>query len=1034
LLEHLGLHVVDEHPYELRLPDDTVWLYDVGVRVPEGTVLEPEVAHELQATFKALERGEVESDAFNRLVLLAGLTGRQVAVLRAYAKYLRQIGFGFAETTMSAALARHPEVAAGLVQLFEARFAEPGDPDGAARRAEAARSRLGEALDAVPSLDDDRVGRALMGVIEATVRTNAFWPDGAAGSGHRPVLAFKLDPSQLPELPLPRPWAEIWVASPRVEGVHLRAGPVARGGLRWSDRREDFRTEVLGLMKAQMVKNAVIVPVGAKGGFVVKQPPAAPAALRDEVLSCYRMFIEGLLDVTDNLVDGRVVPPPHTVRYDGDDPYLVVAADKGTATFSDEANAIALRRGFWLGDAFASGGSVGYDHKAMGITARGAWESVRRHARQLGKDADRDPLTVVGIGDMSGDVFGNGMLCSRHLLLVAAFDHRHIFLDPNPDPEVAYAERARLFALAGSSWADYATTAISRGGGVFPRTAKSIPISPAVRARLAIEADQLTPNELISAILCAPVDLLWNGGIGTFVKASTERHADAGDRANDAVRVDANQLRCRMVVEGGNLGLTQRARVEYALGGGAINTDAIDNSAGVDCSDHEVNLKILLDRAVAAGRLDRAERAELLAAMTDDVAELVLEHNRAQTLALQIARRQAAPMAHVHARYLTLLESEGWLDRALEALPTDKQMAERQAAGLGLTTPELAVLLAHTKIADVAEVLASDLPDDPHLGAELAAYFPPAVRERFAAEIRAHPLRREIVATRIVNQMVNLAGISFDHRLTEDTGSSVADICRAWLAARDLLGLPGLWAEIDALGQGSGGPAVKPEVQVELFLECRRMVERTTVWLLRRRRPPLDLAATVAAFGPGLREVAAMLPDALRGPLADAAQSVEAARLVAGVPESLAQRSAVWGLVHTGLDIVEVAAVTNRSVAEAAAVYWDLFAELGISWLWTGITDLPRQDRWQTQARAALRDDLLLALADLAVDVLSVGTVTEWLARQERAVARARSVGAELARSGPADLARLSVGLRQLRNLLLTSHRHDATASAATDR
>ena len=1022
LLEHLGLHVVDERPYELDLPADTVWMYDVGVRLPAGVELTEQSSAELQATFKALDRNEVESDSFNRLVLTAGLSGRQVAVLRAYAKYLRQIGLAFTEPTIAAALVAHPRVARGLVALFEARFAL--QPSGGDRDASvgAARAELVAALDDVPSLDDDRVGRVLMAVIDATTRTNAF-QKAADGAGHRPVLAFKLDPREVPDLPLPRPRYEIWVASPRVEGVHLRGGPVARGGLRWSDRRDDFRTEVLGLMKAQMVKNAVIVPVGAKGGFVVKQPPADPAARRAEVATCYRMFVEGLLDVTDNLVAGAVVAPPDTVRYDGDDPYLVVAADKGTATFSDLANSIAIERGFWLGDAFASGGSVGYDHKEMGITARGAWESVRRHARYLGKDADRDPLTVAGIGDMSGDVFGNGMLCSDKLLLVAAFDHRHVFLDPSPDPAASFAERRRLFALAGSSWADYDPTLISTGGGVHPRTAKSIPVSAEARSRLGIEAEQLTPNELISAILRAPVDLLWNGGIGTYVKAAAERHADAGDRSNDAVRVDAEELRCKMVGEGGNLGFTQRGRIAYALAGGAINTDAIDNSAGVDCSDHEVNIKILLDSAVGSGAVGSDERNTLLASMTDEVAELVLANNKAQTLALQIARRQSGAMAHVHARYLNLLEAEGWVDRALEALPTDKVMAERQAAGIGLTTPEFAVLLAHTKIANVVEVLQSDLVDDPYLVRTLAEYFPTPMRDRFAGLLGSHPLRREIVAMKVVNELVNMAGTSFDHRLTEDTGAGVADICRAWIAARDLIGARQIWAEIDALTALDDVTPVKLDVQLELFLECRRMVERTTVWLLRRRRPPLDIAAVVAELAPGLREVEVTLQNALRGPLADAAHSLEASRLVAGVPESLAQRSSVWGLAHTGLDIVEVAAEAGHPASEVAAVYWQLFGELGITWLWEGIGALPRLDRWQTQARAALRDDLLSAHADLTLDVIAAGSVEHWLAVHARSVSRARSIGAEPARSGRADLTTLSVGLRQLRNLVLTSRR-----------
>jgi glutamate dehydrogenase len=1028
LLQHLGLHVLDERPVAFHLEDSVVHLYDIGVCLPADVLVDGELDEnrraEVQRTFVDLFLGEVESDGFNQLVLAAGLTGRQVAVLRSYAKYLRQIGFPFSQQYLEEALVRHPTLAVGLVRLFAARF----DPDVAGDRDAAAqehRAAVLATLDAVPSLDDDRIGRALLALIDATLRTNAYRPVGdEPGGAHRPVLSFKLDPSRVPDLPAPRPMYEIWVCAPRVEGVHLRGGRIARGGIRWSDRREDFRTEVLGLVKAQMVKNAVIIPVGAKGGFVVKQPPADPAALRAEVVARYSDFIAGLLDVTDNIVGGDIVAPPDVVRYDDDDPYLVVAADKGTASFSDTANAISARYGFWLGDAFASGGSAGYDHKAMGITARGAWESVKRHAHVLGKDADRDVLTVVGIGDMSGDVFGNGLLRSPHVQLVAAFDHRHIFLDPDPDPAASFAERQRLFDLPRSSWADYDSGLVSAGGQVVPRSAKQVDLSPEVRARLGIEAETLTPNELMSAILRAPVDLLWNGGIGTYVKASTEAHHEVGDRANDALRVDGRDLRCKIVGEGGNLGFTQRGRIEFATSGGLINTDAIDNSAGVDCSDHEVNIKILLAAAIESGDLDVADRDELLESMTDEVGELVLDDNRAQTLALTIARRQSQPMVHVHRRYLDLLEAEGWLDRGLEFLPSDKVLAERQSAGAGLTTPEFAVLLAYTKTADIAEVLRTDLPDDPYLRPELVRYFPTALRERFAEGIDQHRLRREIVATQLVNQMVNTSGISFDHRLTEETGAPVVDICRAWVVARDLLGSDVLWDEVEALGS-----SVKLEVQIELFLELRRMVERCSLWLLRHRRPPVDITAAIGELRPGMTELSAAMHDVLTGPLAALAQSTEASRLVMGVPEGLAQRSSMWPVMNTALDMVELARVSSRSAAQVAAVYWRLFDTLDVVWLWDGIGGLDRSDRWQSQARSALRDDLLTTLADLTADALAgapgaddaATTVDRWLERNERSVARMRAMHAEIVGSGGLDLTTLSVGLRQLRNVVLTS-------------
>src|SRR3954468_5581511 len=774
LLEHLGLRALDERAFGFGFDGATMWLHDVGVALPPGAQLTEAVRAEVQQTFLAEFSGAIEVDGLNRLVLLGGLTARQIDILRAYSRYLRQIGFPFSQQYIESTMVRHASISRSLAGLFAARL-DPAVVGDIVDTEAALRAEIAEALDAVPSLDDDRTLRAVLALIDATVRTNAFRP-GDNGL-HRPVLAFKFDTTKIPDLPLPRPMFEIWVCSPRVEGVHLRNGRIARGGIRWSDRREDFRTEVLGLVKAQIVKNAVIVPTGAKGGFVLKKaPPAGTDEFRAEGVACYRQFISGLLDLTDNIVAGSIVPPPDTVRLDDDDPYLVVAADKGTASFSDIANEISADYSFWLGDAFASGGSDGYDHKAMGITARGAGESVRRHARALGKDADHDEMTIVGIGDMSGDVFGNGLLQSPHVKLIAAFDHRHIFIDPDPDPAVSYVERRRLFELPRSSWANYDTSLLSTGGAVFPRTLKSISLSAEACKQLGTDKTTFTPNELMSAILRAPVDVLWNGGIGTYVKASTESHADVGDRANDGLRVNGTELRCRIVGEGGNLGLTQRGRIEFALGGGLVNTDAIDNSAGVDCSDHEVNIKILLGAVVRSGDLSVDERNALLASMTDEVAQLCLEDNYAQNLALAAARVQAAPMLHVHRRYLHALEHDAHLDRAIEFLPTDKQLDERHAAGVGLTAPELAVVLAYTKAWITHEALASSLPETPYLGAELAAYFPRAVRERFGDRVPGHPLRREILTTRVVNEVVNQAGTSFAFRMIEETGADVADI------------------------------------------------------------------------------------------------------------------------------------------------------------------------------------------------------------------------------------------------------------------
>ncbi len=1008
-LGNLGLVALEEHPYEFRIGDECCHVYDIGVRLPAGTAIDELRHRELRSAFEGLLAGEIESDGFNRLVLLAGLTSFQINVLRVYSKYAHQIGFTLSQGYIESALARLPALARALVELFEARFDPDVDDADRIAAVSAAEADVLELLDGVPSLDDDRVGRVLFKLIRATVRTSAY-----AG---KPTVAIKFDPARVPDLPEPRPAHEIFVCSARVEGVHLRGGPIARGGLRWSDRSEDYRTEVLGLVKAQMVKNAVIVPVGAKGGFVVKRPPADRAAQRAEGEACYRLFVSGLLDVTDNIVGDDVVRPERVRCYDGPDPYLVVAADKGTATFSDIANGIAADYGFWLGDAFASGGSAGYDHKAMGITARGAWESVRRHAAVLGFDADNHEMTVVGIGDMSGDVFGNGLLRSAHLKLVAAFDHRDVFIDPDPDPAVSFTERRRLFELAGSSWQDYDRSLISEGGGVYSRQAKSITLSAEAQARLGVDRESFTPAELISAILRAPVDLLWNGGVGTYVKASTESHGDAGDRSNDSVRVNGDELRCRMVGEGGNLGFTQLARVEYALHGGLIYTDAIDNSAGVDCSDHEVNIKILLGDVMAGGELTLPQRNVLLEQMTDEVAELVLANNQAQTLALVIARTQGLPMVNVHARYLDQLELEGWIDRDLEFLPTDKQLAERQASGSGLRAPELAVLIAYTKNANVAEIMGTDLPDDPALNEDLFEYFPQPLRERYPVQIRRHRLRREIAATQLVNQMVNLSGISYDHRMTEDTGASVTDVARGWLAAREVLDFPAWWREIDAIRD------IRLEDRLEMYLDCRRTAERCSLWFLRNRRPPVDIAAEVARFREPVTNLAAEYPYRLVGPLHDAAQALAAERVDQGVPAALASRSSVWRLLHTALDVVELAGRHGIDPLFVASVYWQLFDRFELLWLWDGIGALPRGDRWQTQARSAQRDDLLAVLSGLTDNVLEDGSVDAWMSANERSVGRTMQQLTAIRRIEHLNITQLSVAVRQLRNLVQTSVR-----------
>jgi glutamate dehydrogenase len=1015
LLQNMGVQVVEERPYRVTPRGAApAWIERFVLRpVATDVMLDADGpgSHFTEA-FAAVVRGIAENDAFNGLVLAAGLAWREVAVLRAYSHYLRQAGTPFSQDYIATALVGHPEIARALVALFRDRFhpEQARRDDGVIQKSVEA---ITAALDGVASLDNDRILRAFLRLVLATTRTNAY--NDVPGA----PIAFKLDPTGVPELPKPLPMFEIFVASPRVEGVHLRAGRVARGGIRWSDRREDFRTEILGLMKAQTVKNAVIVPVGAKGGFVVKSPPAERDALTAEVVACYRAFIGALLELTDNLVDGQPVPPTGIVRYDGDDSYLVVAADKGTATFSDIANEIALEHDFWLGDAFASGGSDGFDHKTMGITARGAWESVKAHFRALGVDVAATPFTAVGIGDMSGDVFGNGMLLSRRLRLVAAFDHRHVFLDPDPDPEASYDERHRLFTLPRSSWDDYDRTVISAGGGVFARTLKAVPISEAVGAVLGITASTLTPADLISAILRAPVDLLWNGGIGTYVKATTETNLEVGDKANDGLRIDASQLRCKVVAEGGNLGFTQRARIEYALAGGRINTDAIDNSAGVDTSDHEVNIKILLDAVVRAGTLTLESRNALLDEMTDEVAALVLADNLAQNQSLTIGRFQAHDMAGVHQRLMVALEAVGRLDRALEFLPDRDTLAARVKTGGGLTAPELAVLLAYSKISLEEDLRDSALLDDGDIEWQLEEYFPTPLRDRFAAQMARHPLRREIIATGLVNRMVNLAGSTFAFRIAEETGAPTDDLVRAHLVAGRIFGQDSIHREIDAL-EGT----VDVDTQTRMHLELRKLVERSSRWLVRYRPRPLAIAATAAELGPGIATCIASMPGLLRGSERDWLEAFRLRLVALGVPDALAPRVAALESLVGALDVADVAITTGLPVLEILAMWCAIGDRLRLDWLRDRILDdLPREDRWQALARSALRDDLTSERRALVVSVLAFApdvpvdeALDRWIGAHP-GVVHAMSVLDDLRTEGNYDVATLSVALRELRNL-----------------
>ncbi len=1022
VLENLGLKVISENAYELARPEGGC-IHDFFVeRVRDSSLSLVEMKPLIEDLLAALWAGRIENDPFNGLAIAAGLDWRQIVVLRAYGRYLRQLGLPFGQGYIASSLQAHPEIATRLVALFETKFQPKGGRRQREARAAALKTELLEALNAVSSLDQDRILRAYHNLVDATLRTNFYRPFDRPLHGYSLGLTFKLRSSAIEEAPQPRPWAEIFVYSPRVEGVHLRMGPVARGGLRWSDRRQDFRTEVLGLVKAQQVKNAVIVPVGAKGGFVPKQLP--PASDRDaylaEGMACYRTFVASLLSVTDNLDGEKVIPPRRVVRHDADDPYLVVAADKGTATFSDIANEIAESFGFWLGDAFASGGSNGYDHKAMGITARGAWVSVERHFREMGINVAEDPIDVIGVGDMSGDVFGNGMLRSRAIRLKAAFDHRHIFLDPDPDPEIAFAERERLFRLPRSSWADYDPAKISKGGGVFPRSAKRIPLSPEVRSWLGVDADSLTPQALIHAILKAPADLLWFGGIGTYVKASTESHAQAGDRANDAVRVDANALKVKVVGEGANLGMTQRARIEFARAGGRVNTDFIDNSAGVDCSDKEVNIKILLADAIRQRRLTMPRRNRLLKDMTEDVAAIVLKDNYLQTQAISLAEASAAKARESHAGLIRLLEREGILDRELEVLPSDEEFAELALNRKGLTRPEIAVLMAYAKLSLKAVLLNGAFIDDPCLRPVLESAFPAALRERFGDLMDRHRLKRELVVAQLVNEIVNRAGITFVYEVREETGLGVDQIAAAYTLARDVFALGGLWAEIDALDY-----RVPAAIQTLMHLELQEFLKAQTVWFLRNESWPFDLEALVAAYRDGVEALLAD-PESALAPLAReqflAKQQMYAAE---GVPEALARKIAALLSMPYVCDLEKVANLLGRSIVEVGGAYSAVGDRLGFDWLRQTVEAVPLDDHWERLAAETLLDDLADQQRELTRVILErlpesdgAEAVSRWLAEQELTLQRAERLKEELKASGPLSVAKLSFAVRHMRSIL----------------
>ncbi|MFP5307924.1 MAG: NAD-glutamate dehydrogenase, partial [Gammaproteobacteria bacterium] len=1027
-LENFGLCVIWQDPTRVQpRGTEAVWIQEFQIQVAGDCALAPAQQRDyFESAFLSTWHGETENDGLNRLVLLGGLDARQIVCLRTLTKYLIQTGLPYSQDYMERLLAEHAPIANLLVRLFETRF-DPQLTDPVRRRDDeiAIAQALDERLDKVATLDGDRVLRAYTAVVRAALRTNYFQP--TADGARKTYVSIKLDPRKVPELPAPLPMFEIFVYAPEVEGIHLRGGKVARGGLRWSDRRQDFRTEVLGLMKAQMVKNAIIVPVGAKGGFVVKKGDASNReAWLKQGVECYKTFVRGLLDITDNRVGDDIVPPQAVVRYDEDDPYLVVAADKGTATFSDIANGLAADYGFWLGDCFASGGSAGYDHKKMGITARGAWESVKRHFREIprrddagrGIDIQNEPFTVVGIGDMSGDVFGNGMLLSRTIRLIAAFDHRHIFIDPDPDPETSYRERERLFQLPRSSWDDYDKSLISPGGGVYARNLKLIKLSEQARQALDIEQTNVTPHQLMRAILKAPVDLLWNGGIGTYVKHHQQSNEECGDRANDAIRVNGRDLCCKVVGEGGNLGLTQLGRIEAALHGVRLNTDFIDNAGGVHSSDREVNIKIPLNQLLREGGLTREVRDPFLARMTDEIAGAVLRDNYVQSLAVSLLERDAPSRLDEHANLMRTLERDGLLARGVEFLPDDEGLKERRAAGRGLTRPELSVLVSYSKISLYDAVVKSDVADDPFFGRDLLSYFPAQMVEQYRDVLLKHRLRREIIATILSNAVVNRMGFAFAHRFAEDHGVPRAEIVKAYAIAHEIYEGDRYWLPIQALDLQVPAP-----VQLRLFGRAIGLMKHVTTWLLNYRWSARPIDDAVKTFRKGINELSALMPDCLPGSYRADWDKAVAGMRADGVPEPLAVQLANTMVLGSAPDIIELADHAQVPLTEAAGVYFLIGDRLRILWLLSSIIGFSVGSKWQALARSNLREDTYRLHRQVAARILSQpgenseARIDAWIAGNEEKVKFGMQRLQELQTLAGHDFMTLAVGVLELRKL-----------------
>lgn len=1024
MLENLDLRIDSEYPLQLTLSDQhAVWISDYEIIYKKAPLDLATIEPLFQEALARIYVGQAENDGFNKLVLSAQLSWREIMVIRAYAKYLRQIGFRFSQAYIEKTLVCNPAITKDLIALFLAQH-NPSLSAHERKQGEKIEERLLQALNEVSSLDEDRIIRTLLALIKGTLRTNYFQP--AEEGGTKDYLSLKLNSRTLPDMPLPVPLYEIFVYSPRFEAIHLRNAKVARGGIRWSNRPEDFRTEVLGLMKAQTVKNAVIVPSGAKGGFVLKTPmeQGNRALLEKEVVYCYQSFIRGLLDITDNIVNNKLTHPRHTVCHDEMDPYLVVAADKGTATFSDIANGISRDYHFWLDDAFASGGSTGYDHKKMGITARGAWESIKRHMRELNLDPATATITVAGIGDMSGDVFGNGMLYSNRIKLVAAFDHRHIFIDPTPNPERSFEERKRLFTLPGSSWDDYNKQLISAGGGVFNRSLKSITLTAQMKTALGVDEDTLTPMELVRAILKAPVDLLFNGGIGTYVKSTRESNADVGDRANDYCRVNGDELRCRMVGEGGNLGFTQLGRVEYALTGGLINTDFIDNSAGVDCSDHEVNLKVLLDNEVQKSKLSMVKRNEILVSVTNEVAALVLNDNYRQALVMSFSAYHAKKNIGLHANYIKELESVGILNRKVEFLPDDKTLLERKAEGLGLTRPELAVLLAYTKIFIKQEILKSRLPEDPYLSRLLETAFPESVRKKYHHPMTEHRLKRDIIATQLSNQVINQMGITFVYRLQMETGSTVDEIVRAHAVASHIFGTEELQHLIEQLDY-----KISMNEQYDMLFNIRNLVNLTTRWFLHTRYLNNDLGKLIDHYATRVKKLETLIPTLMSGYTKSYLEELTEKFVKTGLPTEAAHRIATYRAMYTALNIIDVATIHEFDLEKTARVYFEGGERMNLVWFRDQIANDSREGHWNALARLTLRDELDLTQRSLTVSIMNKDKkekdtqklIARWLDDNHRSLERWDHLLAMLHGSSVVEYTMFFIALRELLGLVAVS-------------